>query len=203
MKVLIACECSGQVRRAFRQRGHDAWSCDLQPSDDNSPYHVHGDVLELLDRTEDEWDLLIAHPTCRYLANSGVQHLFKEEGRKDKMIHAVAFFHRLLYTSIPRICVENPIPHKYGIGKTYSQIIQPWMFGHMETKATCLWLRNLPLLVETNNVKDAMKLLPDKDRQRLFYLSPGPEREKLRSETYRGIAQAMAEQWGDLEPWNF
>ena len=202
MRVLIACECSGQVRRAFRKLGHDAWSCDLQPADDHSAFHYHGDVLELLDRTEDEWELLIAHPTCRYLANSGVAHLHTEEGRWDKMIQAVAFFHRLLYTSIPRICVENPIPHKYGVGKTYSQIIQPWMFGHMEQKATCLWLRNLPKLVETDNVKEPMMLLPDNERQRLFYLWSGPEREKIRSETFSGIAAAMATQWGSLKPWN-
>mgnify|MGYP003333686515 CR=1 FL=1 len=196
MKVLIACEYSGRVRDAFIGEGHDAMSCDLLPTDAPGQ-HYQGDVRDVLDYP---WDLMIAHPPCTYLTNSGVCHLHKDETRWEKLDEGAKFFKKLLNANIPMICVENPIMHKYAkerIGNIkQSQIIQPWMFGHTEQKATCLWLKGLPLLIETNNVKEEMMLLPDNQRQKLHYLPPSEDRWKLRSKTYDGIAQAMADQWG-------
>ncbi len=192
MKILIACEESGTVRDAFIKKGHNAISVDLLDTSRPGP-HISGDVLPLL---EYKWDMIIAHPPCTYLANSGVCHLKGNKERKEKMWEATKFFLKFLKHDCPKICIENPIPHKYGIGKTYQQIIQPWQFGHTEKKATCLWLKGLPKLVETNNVKEEMLLLPKREQQRLHYLSPGPNRAKLRSKTFQGIADAMAEQWG-------
>lgn len=194
LRVLVACEYSGRVREAFRKLGHEAWSCDLLPSDDNSPYHVIGDVREMLDG----WDLIIAHPPCTYLTNAGVRWLSDPE-RWDKMREGAALFLDILNAPAPRICVENPILHKYAvaiIGRRQDQVLQPWMFGHTESKATCLWLKNLPPLEPTNNVKAEMLKLPKNVQQRLFHLPPGPERWKLRSLTYQGIADAFAAQWG-------
>ena len=196
MRVLVACEYSGRVREAFRARGHDAWSCDLLPSDDNSPHHIQGDALKVLDR---QWDLLIAHPPCTYLCNSGVSWLHRTEGRWEKMVEGAEFFNLFWQSDIPKICVENPIMHKYAkeiIGAEQTQTVQPWMFGHAESKATCLWLKGLDPLIETNNVKDEWKFLPKKEAQRLHMLPPSKDRWKLRSTTYQGIADAMAEQWG-------
>lgn len=196
MRVLVACEYSGRVRQAFRNKGHDAYSCDIIESEDNSPYHIVGDVTQILD---DGWDLMIAHPPCTYLTNAGVCHLKKDPTRYDKMVSGAEFFSKLLNSNIDKICIENPIMHRYAvniIGRRQDQVIQPWMFGHKEQKATCLWLKNLPKLIETNNVKEEMMLLPSNVRQRLHYLPPGPNRWKERSRTYEGIAQAMAEQWG-------
>lgn len=195
MRVLVACEYSGRVREAFRKLGHDAWSCDLLPSDDNSPYHIQGDVLEQLDKG---WDLMIAHPPCTYLANSGVSWLYKQEGRWQNMKEGAEFFKLLLDAPIPKIAVENPIMHKYAveiIGRRQDQSIQPYEFGHLERKATCLWLKNLPKLEPTNNVKEEMLKLPKNIQQRLHYLPPSKDRWKLRSTTYQGIADAMAAQW--------
>ena len=196
MRILVACEYSGKVREAFRKLGHDAWSCDLLPADDNSPYHIQGDVLEQLDKG---WDLMIAHPPCTYLTNAGVSWLYKKEGRWDDMREGAEFFKALLDAPIPKIAVENPIMHKYAvetIGRRQDQVIQPWMFGHTEQKATCLWLKGLEPLVPTNNVKDEMMKLDPKVRQRLHYLPPSKDRWKIRSETYQGIADAFAAQWG-------
>lgn len=192
MNILIACEESGTVRDAFIKRGHNAISCDILPTSSPGP-HIQGNVLPLL---RYKWDLIIAHPPCTYLCNSGVCHLKDNKERWEHMEKAVKFFNSFLNTKCEKICVENPIPHKYGIGKTYSQIIQPWMFGHMERKATCLWLKGLPNLKPTNNVKDEMLKLPKNKQQRLHYLPPSEDRAKLRSKTYQGIADAMAEQWG-------
>lgn len=196
MKVLIACEYSGTVRDAFLALGHDAMSCDLLPTDQPGP-HYQGNVLDIIN---DGWDLMIAHPPCTYLTNSGVCHLHKNPQRWKDLDEAALFFKTLLDAPIPKKCIENPIMHKYAkerIGNVkQSQIIQPWMFGHMEQKATCLWLEGLPLLVETQNVKKEMMLLPDNQRQRLHYLPPSADRWKKRSVTYSGIAKAMAEQWG-------
>jgi hypothetical protein len=192
MNALIACEESGTVRDAFIKRGHNAISCDILEPSGGGP-HIVGDALPLL---KYEWDLIIAHPPCTYLCNSGVQHLKTDKTRWGKMEEAAWFFHTFLNAKCEKICIENPIPHKYGLGKTYSQLIQPYMFGHKERKATCLWLKGLPKLTETNNVKEEMLALPKKDQQRLHYLSPGPERAKLRSKTFQGIADAMAAQWG-------
>lgn len=196
MNILIACEESGAVRDAFIKKGHNAISCDIIESSSPGP-HIQGNVLPLL---KYKWDLIIAHPPCTYLANSGVCHLKTDPTRKALMHSAVTFFNRILDTNCERICIENPIPHKYGIGKTYSQIIQPWMFGHTERKATCLWLKGLPDLIPTENVKEEMLKLPKNIQQRLHYLPPGPERAKLRSKTFQGIANAMAEQWGAHPP---
>lgn len=196
MRVLVACEYSGKVRRAFRKRGHDAWSCDLLPADDGSEYHYQGDVMDIIN---DGWDLLIGHPPCTYLCNSGVSWLHKQEGRWDRMRDGAEFFKLLWESDIPRIALENPIMHKYAkeiIGANQTQLVQPWMFGHAESKATCLWLKGLDPLIETNNVKEKWKSLPKKEAQRLHMLPPSKDRWKLRSETYQGIADAMAEQWG-------
>ena len=199
MRVLVACEFSGRVREAFRKAGHDAWSCDLLPADDNSNNHIQGDALELLG---DGWDLLIAHPPCTYLTNAGVTWLHKDPSRWALLDEGATFFKAFLDAPIPKICVENPIMHKYAKerigGKKQSQVIQPWMFGHMEQKATCLWLKGLPNLTPTKNVKDQMLLLPDSERQRLHYLPPSKDRWKLRSVTFQGIADAMASQWENL-----
>ena len=197
LRVLVACEYSGRVRDAFLKRGHFAMSCDLLPSDSDG-FHYKGDALELLDMS---WDLLIAHPPCTYLTNSGVRWLKEDPARWQLLDEGAAFFKKLLNAPIPRKCLENPIPHKYAkerIERSYSQVIQPWMFGHMEQKATCLWLENLPPLMPTCNVKDEMMKLPKRERERLHHLPPSEDRWKLRSTTYAGIAEAMADQWGAL-----
>ena len=190
-KILVACECSGRVRDAFLDLGHDAYSCDLQPSDSDrgKSRHFQQNVCELL--SSREWDLIIAHPSCTYLCNSGVCWLHTRPGRWAAMESAAQFFLKCLAANASSICVENPIPHKYAmeiIKQPYSQIIQPWQYGHGETKATCLWLHNLPLLQPTN-------IVPGRE-QRIHRLPLGPNRSKLRSVTYQGIASAMAEQWG-------
>ena len=194
MRVLVACEFSGTTRDAFIKAGHDAMSCDLLPTDKPGE-HYEGDVFDVIDWG---WDLMIAHPPCTYLSNSGVSHLHKSTDRWVNMYEGAMFFRKLLDSDVPRIAVENPIMHKYAKGYigNQSQVVQPWMFGHTEQKATCLWLKNLPLLRETDNVREQMMLLPDNERQRLHYLPPGPDRWKERSKTFQGIADAMADQWG-------
>ena len=196
MKVLVACEYSGAVRDAFIGGGHDAWSCDLLPTDAPGP-HIRGDVLQVLAQG---WDLMVAHPPCTYMTNSGVSWLHKKPERWAQLEDAARFFSALWNAPIQRIAIENPIMHKYAkqrIGGLHqAQVIQPWMFGHMEQKATCLWLKNLPPLTQTKNVRAEMRLLPDNQRQRLHYLPPSANRWKLRSTTYAGIAAAMAKQWG-------
>jgi len=195
MRVLIACEFSGVVREAFRRRGHDAWSCDLLPSEIPGP-HIEGDVLEHLD---EGWGLMVAHPPCTRLTNSGVVWLEKRNLWKE-LDMAACFFRQLLKAPVERIAVENPIPHRYAlecIGRKYDQIIQPWMFGHTESKATCLWLKNLPPLAPTHRVKQQMLTLPKREQQKMHWMPPGPDRWKNRSRTYQGIAEAMAEQWSN------
>lgn len=196
MKVLVACEFSGVVRRAFAARGHDAWSCDLLPADDNDPKHITGDVVPILGNG---WDLMIGHPPCTYLTTAGVCWLHKDPTRWDKMRDGALFFLKLLEAPIPKICLENPIMHCYAtdiIKVTKTQVIQPWMFGHMEQKATCLWLKDLKPLTPTNNVKEEMMKLPKNVRQRIHYLPKSKNRWKLRSITFQGIAEAMANTWG-------
>jgi hypothetical protein len=181
VRVLIACEYSGTVRDAFAARGHDAWSCDLLPTE-RLGNHIHGDVLQHLHRN---WDLMIAHPPCTHLAVSGARWF------KDKQIEqaeALDFVHRLMDAPIPRIALENPISIISSRIRKPDQIIQPWQFGHGETKATCLWLKNLPKLTPTNIVEGR--------EARIHKMPPGPDRWKERSRTFEGIAQAMAEQWG-------
>ena len=198
MRVLVACEYSGRVRDAFIKLGHDAMSCDLLPTDSPGP-HYQGDVFDII---SDGWDLMIAHPPCTYLSNSGVCHLHKDASRWPKLFDGAYFFRKLLTANIPRIAIENPVMHKYGKqligGVRQSQLVQPWMFGHMEQKATCLWLKGLDPLIKTNDVEYEMKKLPKNERQRLHYLPPSADRWKLRSTTYQGIANAMAAQWGNL-----
>lgn len=199
MKVLIACEYSGRVRDAFTALGHDAISCDLLPSDKPGKHHT-GDVLELLNQG---WDLMIAHPPCTFLTNSSVCHLHKDAKRWISLFDAANFFKTLLNAPIPKIAIENPIMHRYAktlIGQQQSQVIQPWMFGHPEKKATCLWLKGLPPLEPTKNVKKEMEKLPKNQQQRLHYLPPSKDRWKLRSTTFAGIASAMAQQWGSTDP---
>lgn len=193
MDVLVGCEFSGVVRDAFLRRGHNAVSCDLLSTDVYGP-HVCGDVRWLL---RCRWDLIIGHPPCTYLANSGVQYYHKRKQYRETE-EAAAFFNALLSADCGRVCVENPIQHCYARQyiRKYDQIVQPWQFGHPERKATCLWLKGLPKLVETDNVYDEMMKLSKYRQERVLNMSPSPERAKLRSITYRGIAEAMAEQWG-------
>lgn len=183
MRVLIACEFSGIVREAFKAKGHDAWSCDLLPTEIPGN-HYQGDVLDIIN---DGFDLMIAHPPCTHLAVSGAR-WFKN--KKEEQYQAVKFFIALLNADIKMIAVENPISIMSTIYRKPDQIIQPWQFGHGETKATCLWLKNLPLLSSTNIVSGR--------EQRIHKMPPGPERWKERSRTFPGIAEAMAQQWGNL-----
>jgi len=199
MKILIACEFSGVVNQAFTDRGHDVISCDLLPTEKPHLKHYQGDINNILN---EKWDLMVAHPPCTYLSNSGVCWLYRDKDRWIKMIEGANFFKKLLDTDIPRIAIENPIMHKYAIeiiGRRQDQVIQPYMFGHPEKKATCLWLKGLSILKETNNVKEEMLKLPDNERQRIHYLSPSKTRWKERSRTLIGIAQAMADQWGIIK----
>lgn len=184
MRVLVACEFSGVVRRAFRALGHDAWSCDLLPAEDmTTPFvhHIRGDVIDVL---HGGWDLMIAHPPCTHLASSGAR-WFK--GRKLQQEAAVWFVRILLDAPIPHIALENPIGILSTRIRKPDQIIQPWQFGHGETKATCLWLKNLPTLRPTSVVDGRVA--------RVHREPPSPVRWKNRSRTYTGIAEAMAEQW--------
>lgn len=193
-KVLIACEFSGVVRDAFLALGYDTWSCDLLPTERPGP-HIQGDVLKYL---EEGWDLMIGHPPCTYLTNSGVQFL-KREGRFELMKEGSIFLRRLLEAPIKQIAIENPIPHKYAvsfIGRKYDQIIQPYHFGYLESKATVFWLKNLPRLIHTTELKAETLVLPEKIAQRNRYEPKGPERWKNRSRFLPGIASAMASQWG-------
>lgn len=205
-RVLVACEYSGVVRNAFLAKGYDAWSCDLLPSDDGSNRHIVGDARHILD---DGWDyLIVAHPPCTRLCNSGVSWLNKPPKGKTKaqmwaeLDAGAALFCDFWDAPIPRIAVENPIMHKYAVqrigGQRQTQIVQPWWFGHPEKKATGLWLKNLPKLVASNDVKTEMERLPKNQQQRLHYLPPSKDRWKLRSTTFQGLADAMADQWGSL-----
>ena len=184
MRVLVACEFSGIVREAFRRRGHDAWSCDLLPAEDGSLYHYQRDITDSLIQPGD-WDMMIAHPPCTHLASSGAR-WFKEKREGQKV--AVQFVLWLAKLPIERIAIENPIGVLSTKWRKPDQIIQPWQFGHGETKATCLWLKNLPKLIPTKVVEGR--------EPRVHYASPGPDRWKERSRTLQGIADAMAEQWG-------
>ena len=185
MKVLVACEYSGRVREAFRAKGHDAWSCDLILSDDNSPYHLQEDVMNVIHWNE--WDMMLAFPPCTHLASSGAR-WFKEKEADGRQRKGIDFFMKLAEANIERIAIENPIGIMSTRYRKPDQIIQPWQFGHGETKATCLWLKNLPKLEPTDIVEGR--------EGRIWKMSPSKDRAKLRSLTYMGIAKAMAEQWG-------
>lgn len=201
MRVLIACESSGVVRRAFRARGHDAWSCDLLPADDRSSYHIQDDVLSHL---SDGWDLMIAHPPCTYLSNAGARWLYPKgelnEERYRLGQQAKRFFYRLLLAPIARTCVENPKSSLIFKLPPYSQVIHPYQFGDPYSKRTQLWLRSLPPLRPTKIVKIkgywcgsfTSRFKGDKKK------SVFGKTQKDRSRTFEGIAKAMASQWGDL-----
>lgn len=182
MKVLVACEFSGITREAFVERGHDAWSCDIIESEIEGQ-HILGDLRDILNES---WDLMVAYPPCTFLAVSGAR-WFKERRLEQKA--ALDFVWELMNAPIEKICVENPVSVISTQIRKPDQIIQPWMFGHGETKATCLWLKNLPKLNPTNIVDGRVG--------RIWYESPGPQRWKNRSRTYNGIADAMANQWID------
>lgn len=186
MRVLVACEFSGVVRRAFAALGHDAWSCDLLPAEDDSKKHLVGDVRWRW-HLNDGWDLMIAHPPCTHLAVSGARH-FAAKQASGVQQEALEFVQTLLDAPIPKIALENPISIISSRIRKPDQIIQPWQFGHGEVKATCLWLKNLPKLVPTNIV--------DGRHARVHLMPPSPDRWKERSRTMTGIAEAMATQWG-------
>jgi len=181
MRVLVACEYSGAVRDAFRALGHDAMSCDLLQSETQGP-HYKGDVRDVLGAG---WDLMVCHPSCQHLAVSGAR-WFKD--KRQEQDDALEFVRLLLAAPIARIALENPVSIISSRIRKPDQIIQPWQFGHGETKATCLWLKGLPKLVPTNIVSGR--------EARIHRMAPGPNRAKERSRTYAGIAQAMAQQWG-------
>lgn len=184
MNVLIACEFSGIVRESFRKKGHNAWSCDILPSLDNSIYHYQNRIEDVLLSTF-KWDLMIAHPPCTHLCVSGAR-WFKNKIKEQKM--AIEFFMFLVNLEIPKIAIENPISIMSTKYRKPDQIIQPWQYGHGETKSTCLWLKNLPTLIPTNIVQGR--------ESRIHKMPPSKDRGKLRSITYKGIAEAMAMQWG-------
>ncbi len=183
MRVLVACEFSGIVRDAFERRGHDAWSCDFLPSEMPNTRHIQTDVEVLLKHYQ--WDMVIAFPPCTHLAVSGARWF---DGKRKEQIKGIAFFFRLAMSDAPKIAIENPIGIMSNLYRKPDQIIQPWMFGHGETKATCLWLKGLPLLKPTNIVEGR--------EARVHKMPPSENRWKERSRTYPGIANAMAEQWG-------
>lgn len=203
MRVLVGCEFSGTVRRAFSARGHDAWSCDLLPAEDGSNRHFIGDVRDYLHM---DWDLLmVAHPPCTRLCNSGVRWLSSPPSGKtleqmwEELDAAAELFSDLWNAPIDRICIENPVMHKHAKARIrnyceFAQSVQPWQFGHGEVKRTCFWLKNLPPLEPTEIV--------DGREPRVHHMSPGPERWKERSRFFKGIANAMADQWGGIDVTN-
>lgn len=185
MRILVACEYSGTVRDAFAKLGHFTMSCDLLPTD-KPGNHYQGDVMDIIDH---DWDLMIAHPPCTHLAVSGARH-FAAKQASGVQQEALDFVQKLLDAPIPRIALENPVSIISTRIRKPDQIIQPWQYGHGETKATCLWLKNLPLLTPTNIVEGR--------EARIHKLPPSADRWKIRSTTYQGIADAMAVQWGSL-----
>lgn len=196
MRVLIACEFSGTVRDAFSQLGHDAWSCDLLPTE-KPGQHIQGNVLEIL---VDGWDLMVGHPPCTYLTVSGNKWMGhpKFPTREQDREEAIRFFMALYNAPISKVAIENPIGVMSSRFRKPDCVVQPWMFGHGETKATCLWLRGLPRLVPTHTPGGDLLTppAPEEREQRLHKLPPSAERWKERSKTFPGIARAMAEQWG-------
>ena len=191
MRILVACEYSGTVREAFRNAGHDAWSCDIIPSDDNSEFHIQSDVLLQLDQ---DWDMMIAHPPCTHLAVSGAR-WFKDKVEEQK--EAIEFFMKIVEAPIPKIAVENPVSIMSSNYRKPDQIIQPWMFGDEAQKSTCLWLKNLPELTPTNIVGKGEFILTKSGKKipAWYNLPESKSRAKKRSKTFPGIALAMAQQW--------
>lgn len=196
MRILVGCEYSGRVRQAFRDLGHDAWSCDLLPAEDDSPYHLDVDVLELL---TEGWDLAIFHPPCTYLASSGLHWNNRIPGRAQLTEEALEFVSKLLAAPIPKIALENPVGCISTRIRKPDQIIQPWYYGDDASKKTCLWLKGLPKLVDTNRLPgDASTRRANQTASGQNNLGPSADRWKERSRTYPGIANAMAQQWGIL-----
>lgn len=209
MKVLVACEESQEVCKAFRKRGHEAYSADIQePSGGHPEWHILGDVLPLINgdckfttmdgvdhEIKGEWDLLIAHPPCTDLAVSGAR-WFKEKQADGRQQKSIEFFMMFANAKCKKIAIENPVCIMSSVWRKPDQIIQPWQFGHPEQKKTCLWLKGLPKIIETKNVYEYMMTLPQKQRMRIFNL--GSKHSKERSKTFFGIADAMAEQWGGI-----
>jgi hypothetical protein len=191
MRVLIGCEFSGTVRRAFRRLGHDAWSCDILPAEDGGK-HIQGDVRSVL---REGWDLAVFHPPCTHLAVSGARHFHRKQAEQAE---ALDFVRELLDAPIPRIALENPVSVISSRIRKPDQIIQPWQFGHAESKKTCLWLKGLSPLRPTD-VLPERKYWDNQTPSRQNKLGPSPDRWKIRSKTYPGIANAMAEQWGHEE----
>jgi hypothetical protein len=191
MNVLVACEYSATVRDAFRKRGHAAWSCDLLPCDGDPAWHIQGDCLIAMDapcpENGEPWEIGIFHPPCTHLAVSGARHFAakRADGRQQE---AIAFFLALTRSRIPKTAIENPVCIMSTLYRKPDQVIQPWQYGHGETKATCLWLKGLPNLVPTNIVEGRA--------DRIHKMPPSPTRWKERSKTYQGVADAMAAQWG-------
>ena len=201
MRVLVACEYSGEVRRAFRALGHDAWSVDLLPSLDDSPHHIVGDALAVL--RSQQWDMLIAFPPCQYLTRAGARGMHPKGGlcpvRHTHMLAARAFFMSLLNADVPRVCIENPTPLRICDLPTHTQAIQPWEHGHPHTKRTLLWLRGLPELVPTDVVAERRPWCPSNTSgaRRGQKATRAAARRADRNKTFTGIARAMAEQWGE------
>jgi hypothetical protein len=197
MRVLVACEFSGRVRQAFRQRGHDAWSCDLEPAEDDSPHHIRGDALNVL---RDGWDLMVAHPPCTHLAVGGARYWAakRADGRQQA---GIDFFLAMAHADIPQIAIENPAGVMSSVWREPDQVIQPWQFGHEANKPTCLWLKGLPLLRPTNVVGRG-EFYVKASGARLAKWShktsgTSADRARIASRTFDGIAQAMASQWSN------
>ena len=194
MKVLVACEYSGIVREAFALKGHDAWSCDLLSTDQPSDKHIQGDVLEIINN---DWNLIIAHPPCTHLSVSGAAR-WAEKVADGRQQAAIKFVEDIWNANCPFIAIENPVgalSSRSKLGKA-TQYIQPYEFGHAEQKKTGLWLKGLPKLIPTDVID--VSNLPDNQRQRLHYLPPSKDRWKIRSTTFQGIANAMADQWSNI-----
>ena len=210
MNVLVACEESQRVCTAFRERGHNAFSCDILPCSGGHPeWHIQGDALAILNGGEiitmdkivhniENWDMLIAHPPCTYLSNAGARFLYPKgqlnEERLRKGLEAKDFFLRFLWSNIPKIAVENPIPSSVYMMPKYTQMIQPYMFGHPFKKKTCLWLKNLPELYATDLIPQEQCESTKKAGN--WFNTGGKDRQGNRAKTFPGIARAMAEQWG-------
>ena len=188
LRVLIACEFSGIIRDAFIEQGHDAWSCDLLPSESNNGPHYQDSIHHVLTKTMYDWDMMIAHPPCTHTAVSGARWWKDKDPQLQK--DAIAFFLSLYNMDIPKICVEHPVSIISTVFRPPNQYIQPWQFGHGITKKTGLWLKNLPLLQPTNIVNGRYPTI--------HYELPGPEQKKNRSRTFTGIAKAMSEQWSGI-----
>jgi len=193
MQVLVACEFSGTVREAFRRRGHVAWSCDLLPAADGSPHHIQGDVLDVLDQG---WDLVVAHPPCTHLASSGARWFKHKQAEQAAAVEFVSKIASARYCD--RVAIENPVGVLSTRWRKPDQIVQPWWFGDEATKTTCLWLRNLPLLKPTKIVDKGERHVTKggKSLPKWYNVPPRPDRWKIRSTTFPGFAEAMADQWG-------